>query len=74
MKKLDKILIVVFFTTFVVILSGCGGARFRGWVRPDTTEQQMLIDRYDCEKECYAAGADWSMFYRCMQSKGYIKK
>jgi hypothetical protein len=63
-----KILIVVFLTSLIV---GCGGSRFKGWVRPDTTEQQMLTDRYECEKECYAAGADWSMFNRCMESKGY---
>jgi hypothetical protein len=57
----------------LVFCSGCA-SRFTGWVRPDTTEQQMFIDRYNCEKDCYAVGSDWSMFNRCMESKGYKKK
>jgi hypothetical protein len=71
MKKGGQIL----FTSLLllVLCSGCA-SRFAGWVRPDTTEQEMLVDRYACEKDCYATGSDWSMFYHCMQSKGYVKQ
>ena len=50
-----------------LLLLGCA----RPWTRPNTTEQELQRDRYECERDMKAVGGESFFFERCMFSKGY---
>jgi len=50
-----------------LLLLGCA----RPWTRPNTTEQELQRDRYECERDMKAVGGESFFFERCMFSRGY---
>ncbi len=53
-----------------LFLLGCA----RPWTRPNTTEQQLQRDRYECERDMKEVGGQSFFFERCMLSKGYTEE
>ena len=56
-------------------LAGCTASQFE---RPDTTQQQMDKDKYECEVTARTANAGRSvqqdLYRRCMGQRGYTLK
>lgn len=59
----------------VLALAGCTASQFE---RPDTTQQQMDKDKYECEVTARGANAGRSvqqdLYRRCMGQRGYSLK
>ena len=56
------------FVSFFLL--GCA----RPWTRPNTTEEQLQRDRYECERDMKEVGGQSFFFERCMAAKGYTEE
>jgi hypothetical protein len=53
-----------------LLFVGCA----RPWTRPNTTDEQLKRDRYECERDMKEVGGQSFFFERCMFSKGYTEE
>jgi hypothetical protein len=75
---------VVLLLALILLLSGCGQPQQIVWNKEGATEQQFIVDRYECVRDAVMTGgttyigfgmternADPRMFVACMIARGY---
>lgn len=52
----------------ILLLAGCSTT----WVHPTKDEQDLKVDRYECNRDAMGAGVmSHSMFKMCMDARGW---